>query len=115
MRCIDCCHPQCVAPSCKTCPVCRSTECKKKKRCKDPIAPLHPKQMPKSPDEANSFLCEKCRYVTCQTKGADGRICGRVAKKGLAELQSKKKAYKCGECLTAEKSNKSLAAAVAQK
>ena len=71
--------------------------------------------MPTSLDGLNSFLCEKCRYVTCETKGADGHICGKVAKKGLAELQSKKKAYKCGECLTAEKSNKSLAAAVSRK
>ena len=71
--------------------------------------------MPTTLDDLKTFLCEKCRYVTCETKGADGRICGKVAKKGLAELQSKKKAYKCGERLTAEKSKKSFAAADVRK
>ena len=117
MRCIDCCHPQCVAPSCKTCAICRSTKCKKKRRCKDRIAPLHPKQMPKSLAEVNSFLCGKGQFVTCVTEDADGRICGKVARplSSHAALQSKKHAYKCGECLTAEKSQKSLAAAIARE
>ena len=56
-------------------------------------------------------MCENCRYVTCETKGADGRICGKVAKKGHAELRAQKESYKCGDCLTAEKSSNSLAAA----
>ena len=35
LRCVDCCRPQCVAPRCRTCKACRSTNCKKKakKRC----------------------------------------------------------------------------------
>ena len=54
------------------------------------------------------------RYrVTCMAEDADGRICGEVAKKGRADLRAKKNAHACGDCLVAEKSNKSLAAAVA--
>ena len=115
LRCIDCSHPPCMAPNCKTCAICRSTGCKKRKGCKDPIVPLNLKQMPKSPSAVNSFMCENCRYVTCATKGADDRICGKVAKKGHAELRAKKESYKCGDCLTAEKSSNSLAAASVRK
>ena len=71
--------------------------------------------MPKSLGEVNSFLCENCRYVTCVTEGAEGRVCGKAAKKGRSDLRAKKNARKCGDCLTAEKSKESLAAAVFHK
>ena len=115
LRCFDCCNPQCAAPSCKTCKVCRSTGCKSK-TCKKSIAALNPKQMPNSLDEVKAFFCNSCRFVTCVTEGGDGRICGKVApKKNHADLRAKKKPYTCGECLTAEKSKKSLASATTRR
>ena len=115
LRCVGCCHLQCVAPSCNSCTICRSPACRKKKGCKGPIAALHPKQMPKVLAEVNSFLCDSCRFTTCVTEHADRVICGKVApKQSQRDLQAKKNAYTCGDCLTAENSKKSLAAAVAQ-
>ena len=52
-------------------------------------------------------------FVTCVTENADGRICGKVAPKKRHEaLKGKRSAYTCGDCLTEEKTKKSLAAAI---
>ena len=40
MLCFDCSRPRCTAQQCKTCPVCRDPECKKRK-CANKIVPLN--------------------------------------------------------------------------
>ena len=55
-------------------------------------------------------------FVTCVTENADGRICGKVApKKSHEALKGKRNAYTCGDCLTEEKTRKSLAGAMTPK
>ena len=117
MKCIDCSNPQCVAPKCRTCSTCRDAACNgKKKSCKGFVVALNPKQMPKSLADVNSFLCSNCNFVTCVAKNADGRICGKVApKKSHEALKGRRNAYTCGDCLTEEKTKKSLAAAITPK
>ena len=117
LKCIDCCHPPRAATRCRTCSVCRDAACSgKKKSCKGVVVALYPKQMPKSLDDVNSFLCSNCNFVTCVAKKADGRICGKVApKKSHEALKGRRNAYTCGDCLTEEKTKKSLAAAMTPK
>ena len=65
--------------------------CKKKRNCDGIVVSLNSKQMPKSPAEVNSFLCESCRFIACVVQSPDGRMCGNVApKKSRASLRAKK-------------------------
>ena len=64
--CKDCTHPQCTAPNCTTCRVCRSTSCKKGKKCKGDIAcDLHAKQLVKTLEEKSRFKCDNCQCPPC--------------------------------------------------
>ena len=64
--CKDCTHPQCTAPNCTTCRVCRSTSCKKGKKCKGDIAcDLNAKQIVKTLEEKTRFKCDNCQCPPC--------------------------------------------------
>ena len=95
--CISCTRPACTAQDCKTCKVCRDPQCTRRK-CNAAIKPLHAKQLPASAAELTTWMCMKCRSITCST----------CQKSMPVRIQQKKRArqslspYKCGECRTAE-------------
>ena len=64
--CRDCSHPPCIAPKCKTCKTCRDPTCNQRTKCRKPIKPLHPKCFPQSKEEVATYLCTRCRWITCQ-------------------------------------------------
>ena len=110
MRCYTCSHPPCIAPHCKTCRVCRDPECKKR-RCQKEITALHPKTMPPDLSAVQSFLCDRCRYITCRGKKSEGGICGKEMpkRKQAQALASRNIEYLCGDCLTLQMNRDTLA------
>ena len=111
--CKECCHPQCTSRHCKTCRSCRNPACKKttkRSHCTDEIKALNAKQLPKTLDEVQRFLCAKCQFITCTRIDAQGNRCGKeMAKKAQARLsQSPSKEYICGTCQTLDAAKASL-------
>ena len=108
--CRDCCNPPCIARHCKTCKHCRDPACKRRK-CQEEIMALHPKHLPNDLAEVEAFLCDNCRFITCTAKDSRGNICGKMMpKKQQAKLTaSARDLYICGECLTCQLSNETLA------
>ena len=97
--CNDCSRPKCTRSQCKTCKVCRSESCRKRK-CSDAIASLHPKQLPSTTDERDNWFCFICRYIVCQN-------CKREMPRKLQRARAgtnSKQPWTCGECLTVEES-----------
>lgn len=94
--CLRCCRPPCTSKQCKTCLGCWDPGCKRRK-CDDAIKPLHPKQLPKTLRDLETYLCRPCRYITCQ--------CGTQMSK---TMQKKKKGslgqevYVCIDCQNKE-------------
>ena len=78
--CHDCCRPQCTAPTCTTCKVCRQAH-RKRKDCQDPIVALHKSALPTEMAQLQSWLCSICKPKMCslwpqcrkerRSKGAD--------------------------------------------
>ena len=62
--CLDCCRPRCTAKQCKTCSICRNPSCNKRK-CESLITELHPKKRLHSKTDLDTYLCERCRWITC--------------------------------------------------
>ena len=90
--CFRCCRPPCSSKTCKTCAVCRDPNCKRRK-CDSAIQPLNARNLPRSIDEVEQFLCATCRNITCQ--------CGKTMS---ATMQKRMKAelgkhpYVCVDC-----------------
>ena len=93
--CLDCCKPKCTSPHCETCITCRDPTCTRRGRCKKPIVPLNPKQFLSSKEELTTYLCERCRYITC--------ACGNIMPK-ITQKRKKKagtlgqQVYVCTDC-----------------
>ena len=104
VRCIDCSHPECSRPGCKTCTKCRMEACSLGDKCSGHIQPLHPKQQPKDLGEKFAFRCQTCRYPPCQR-------CGKPMPKGNKSRYDKSghMAWTCADCLTLELSHQDLA------
>ena len=102
--CLTCCNPRCIALHCKTCPHCRNPEHPKRRKCKDDVRALNPKQLPTDFDAVKRYLCTKCRYITCIGKSSKGLICGKEMPRRRQQRlgASHSEPYKCGECLTEE-------------
>ena len=105
IRCIDCSHPACSRPGCKTCTKCRSVRCRKDDLCSNYVHPLQAKQQPKNLEEKRRFRCESCRYPPCEVCRKPMPIGSRqrFTKSGNAE-------WTCGDCLTLEENRKVQAA-----
>ena len=104
VRCIDCSHPECANPQCRTCRRCRALTCRGGAACSGVIRPLHAHQQPKSVAEKLLFRCERCQYPPC-TK------CKKEMPKGsrLRFLASGKDIWTCGDCMTVEENKRVLA------
>ena len=93
--CLDCCKPKCTSAHCETCTTCRDPACTRRGRCKKPIVPLHPKQFLGSKEELTTYLCERCRYITC--------ACGKIMPKTTQKRKKKagtlgQQVYVCTDC-----------------
>jgi hypothetical protein len=108
--CLTCCRPKCVAAHCRTCPQCRDPRCKKRK-CQEPITALNSKSLPENSKALLTYLCDKCRYITCKTENKDGGMCGKVMPKKQQQrlAESNRKIYICGDCLTLAENRATLA------
>ena len=75
------------------------------------LFPDGPKHLPNDLAEVEAFLCDNCRFITCTAKDSRGNICGKMMpKKQQAKLTaSTRNSYICGECLTCQLSNETLA------
>ena len=92
--CLDCCRPRCTSKKCQTCAVCRHPTCMKRK-CDRPIVSVHPKQFLTKKHDLATYLCERCRWITC--------ACGNTMPKRTQRLQKsvgtfKKQMYICSDC-----------------
>ena len=96
MLCFDCCKPRCASQHCKTCPVCRDPECKKRK-CANKIVPLNSKLLPKDAEEVRSYLCQICQYITCKCGNRMSQTMQRKTKG-----RPTKKEYVCVDCQNKE-------------
>ena len=63
--CIDCLHPECTNPSCKTCKVCRDTSCKKKQCNKKPRALLGRAAQYIKLLSGYQYECDACLFPKC--------------------------------------------------
>ena len=111
--CKECCHPACTSRHCKTCRSCRNPACKKttkRSHCTDEIQALNAKQLPKTLDEVQRFLCTNCKFITCMRIDSLGNRCGKeMPKKAQARLPQKpREEYICGTCQTLDAAKASL-------
>ena len=111
--CKECCHPACTSRHCKTCRSCRNPACKKttkRSHCTDEIQALNAKQLPKTLDEVQRFLCTNCKFITCTRIDSLGNRCGKeMPKKAQARLpQNAREEYICGTCQTLDAAKASL-------
>ena len=105
VRCIDCSHPECSNPKCRTCRICRALTCRGGAACAGVIRPLQAKQQPTSMAEKLQYRCERCLYPRC-------RKCQKEMPKGGCRqrfLKSGKEQWTCGECQTVEENKNVLA------
>ena len=93
--CFDCSRPRCTSQHCRTSPVCRDPECKKRK-CNNKIVPLHWKLLPKDLEEIRSYLCQTCQFITCKC----GNRMSPTLQKGTKGKPKKK--YICVDCQNKE-------------
>jgi hypothetical protein len=61
IRCIDCQHPPCIEPGCRTCKRCRDVACKRKSSCDKSPKPLNSQHAPQTKKEKHKFVCSGCR------------------------------------------------------
>ena len=101
--CLQCCNPPCAAPECKTCVVCRSASCKRRK-CNATIEALPAMLLPSTLEDVRTFLCQRCRDITCQ---CGTRMTATMQKKRSAALNTKP--YVCLTCQTREQHKKDTA------
>ena len=102
IRCLDCSNPPCHAYRCKTCSTCRNPKCQRQNRCTANIQTLNSQWLPKTRAEVDDFFCERCRFIKCIVKKADGTFCSKERKGFKAQARARKEHehYKCGECQT---------------
>ena len=91
--CLDCCRPRCTAKLCKTCSVCRDPSCVKRK-CSNPITPLHPNKRLHNKADLDTYLCERCRWITC----ACGNIMPQRTQRRYKNTAIKEQIYICSHC-----------------
>ena len=111
--CKECSHPACTSKHCKTCRTCRNPTCKKtskRSHCTDEIQVLNAKQLPKTLEEVQKFLCTNCKFITCTRIDSFGVRCGKeMPKKAQARLpQNPRQQYICGTCQTLDVAKASL-------
>ena len=111
--CKECSHPACTSKHCKTCRTCRNPTCKKtskRSHCTDEIQVLNAKQLPKTLEEVQRFLCTNCKFITCTRIDSFGVRCGKeMPKKAQARLpQNPRQQYICGTCQTLDVAKASL-------
>ena len=92
--CLDCCRPRCISKRCRTCAVCRDPTCRKRK-CKNSIMPLHFKHRLKRKEDLATYLCARCRWITC--------ACGKTMPQRTERRQKRagtflKLNYRCEDC-----------------
>ena len=104
--CIDCSHPACTNPSCKTCKVCRDTSCKKKRCNKKPRALLG--KAAQYLGRAAQYECDACLFPKCAC-GKEMSSTTRIKKRNDPEWISAMtpRTWSC-ECCPARKRQKSL-------
>ena len=59
-----CCNPPCTAKGCKTCRVCRKVDCRNDS-CADEVRPLNSKQLPKTLEDVQHYICSGCGGYKC--------------------------------------------------
>ncbi len=63
--CKTCCRPPCSNAECTTCKKCRDPRCTKRLHCEAEVEALNPKQLPKTVEKLETWLCAKCRPTFC--------------------------------------------------
>ena len=66
--CKVCCNPPCTAKDCKTCRICRSVTCTNSP-CTNEVQALNPKQLPKTLEEVQQYICSGCGSHKCDVCG----------------------------------------------
>ncbi len=63
--CKTCCRPPCSNAECTTCKKCRDPRCTQRLHCEAEVEALNPKQLPKTVEKLETWLCAKCRPTFC--------------------------------------------------
>ena len=94
------CGTPCTKKHCWTCPACRGSDpqCSRaRENCTSPIAALHTKKLPKTPEELRAWRCAGCQKTTCTD-------CGRAmpdrARRKKLTIRADESTYTCRQCLT---------------
>ena len=92
LLCNRCCNPPCTSQNCSRCLVCRDETCRRR-NCDSPVKSLNPKQFLKRKEDLDTYLCQRCRYITCQ--------CGSQMSKSSQKRKRERlhqETYVCVDC-----------------